>query len=453
VITTGGQGRDSTVEVDLDRLLGAAADLALVLDRSGRIREVHGSEAVIPKTAGWVGRLWVDTVTPETRTKVERLLEDARSPGIGKTRQVNQSLSDGSELPVDFTAVPFEAKSDTILALGRNLQAVARLQQQLVLAQEAMEREYWRVRFLETRYRILFHRASEAVLFLDVNTGKVTDANEAAARRLGIELSRLLEAPFPLGLDGEAARRSVNALAEAARSEEEMEILGPGGEKIMVRPVLLRQGADQQLLLHLQGSLSRLVDNEDFDTLDALDHIPDGFVLADGEGRVLRCNQAFVAMVQASSESVVKGESLGRWLTRPGADLAVLLNALQTRSALRQFPTVLVGEDEADVEVEISAAVAPEADPPVLGMVLRDVSFRMSPATTGADNLNEALSSLTHQLGRVPLKKLVRDTVSVVEQHFIDAALELTGGNRTAAADLLKLSRQSLYTKLNRYDV
>ena len=33
----------------------------------------------------------------------------------------------------------------------------------------------------------------------------------------------------------------------------------------------------------------------------------------------------------------------------------------------------------------------------------------------------------------------------------IESALELTNGNRTAAAELLGLSRQSLYAKLNRY--
>ena len=41
--------------------------------------------------------------------------------------------------------------------------------------------------------------------------------------------------------------------------------------------------------------------------------------------------------------------------------------------------------------------------------------------------------------------------MSIVERRYIEAALELTGGNRTAAAELLGLSRQSLYAKLNRY--
>lgn len=58
---------------------------------------------------------------------------------------------------------------------------------------------------------------------------------------------------------------------------------------------------------------------------------------------------------------------------------------------------------------------------------------------------------MSEQVGKTPLRKLVRNTVSVVEQHYVKAALELAEGNRTAAAEILGLSRQSLYAKLNRY--
>ena len=61
------------------------------------------------------------------------------------------------------------------------------------------------------------------------------------------------------------------------------------------------------------------------------------------------------------------------------------------------------------------------------------------------------MESLTRQIGKTTLRKLVDDTIAVVEQRYIEAALDLTGGNRTAAAELLGLSRQSLYVKLSRY--
>jgi DNA-binding NtrC family response regulator len=51
----------------------------------------------------------------------------------------------------------------------------------------------------------------------------------------------------------------------------------------------------------------------------------------------------------------------------------------------------------------------------------------------------------------LPLPVLVRNTSAVVERACIEQALQAANGNRTAAADALGLSRQSLYAKLERY--
>ena len=51
----------------------------------------------------------------------------------------------------------------------------------------------------------------------------------------------------------------------------------------------------------------------------------------------------------------------------------------------------------------------------------------------------------------MPLKDLVRETTDLIERLCIEAALELTGDNRASAAEMLGLSRQSLYVKLRRY--
>jgi DNA-binding NtrC family response regulator len=49
------------------------------------------------------------------------------------------------------------------------------------------------------------------------------------------------------------------------------------------------------------------------------------------------------------------------------------------------------------------------------------------------------------------LRELVRETTDVIERMCIEAALKLTGDNRVTAAEMLGLSRQSLYVKLRRY--
>ena len=68
-----------------------------------------------------------------------------------------------------------------------------------------------------------------------------------------------------------------------------------------------------------------------------------------------------------------------------------------------------------------------------------------------APELPRSASQLKELVGRVPLKDLVRETTDVIEQLCIEAALEITGDNRASAAEILGLSRQSLYVKLRRY--
>ena len=67
--------------------------------------------------------------------------------------------------------------------------------------------------------------------------------------------------------------------------------------------------------------------------------------------------------------------------------------------------------------------------------------------------LPRILHSLTTRLGQATLKELVAEAVGAVERHCIEAALASTEGNRSAAAKMLGLSRQSLYMKLSRYDI
>ena len=62
-----------------------------------------------------------------------------------------------------------------------------------------------------------------------------------------------------------------------------------------------------------------------------------------------------------------------------------------------------------------------------------------------------SVEQLTELVGRVPLKELVRESTDMIERLCIEAALELTGDNRASAAEMLGLSRQSLYAKLRRY--
>jgi transcriptional regulator PpsR len=88
-----------------------------------------------------------------------------------------------------------------------------------------------------------------------------------------------------------------------------------------------------------------------------------------------------------------------------------------------------------------------------LGFTIRDVGRRLGIETRASKELPRSASQMTELVGRLPLKDIVRETTDLIEQLCIEAALELTGDNRASAAEMLGLSRQSLYIKLRRFGI
>jgi transcriptional regulator PpsR len=229
--------------------------------------------------------------------------------------------------------------------------------------------------------------------------------------------------------------------------------LGPDARPWMLRGSLMSSAPGQVFLLQLTaaaGSPLNLKQSLHSSIDELIDRVPDGFVALDPAGRIRHVNQAFLDLVQAASKASVIGESLGRWLWQPGADLNALLTNLQRYKTVRLFSTTIRGELGSDTDIEISAVDGDGGERNYIGVLLRNVSRRL-PARGEGDSLRAALGPISEQLGRSSLRKLVKNTVSIVEQHYVKEALELAGGNRTATAELLGLSRQSLYAKLNRY--
>jgi transcriptional regulator PpsR len=188
-------------------------------------------------------------------------------------------------------------------------------------------------------------------------------------------------------------------------------------------------------------------------TLDEFfDRLPDALVVIDRDGLILQANRAFRDLIQVGSEGAVLRESLGRWLSRPGADLDVLLANLHHHGAVRLFATTIQGELGGEAEVEISAVGNTAGRPSQIALLMRDVSRRLS-VRENAPDLQAALAAVIQNSGKTPLRMLVRDTVALVERHYVIAALELTHGNRTAAAEMLGLSRQGFYKKLAQYEI
>jgi transcriptional regulator PpsR len=440
-------------------LIAAAADIALIVDRHGVIRDVaFGNEELAAEwNHRWLDRPWLETVTVDSRSKVEAMLHEAAAMAPPRWRHVNHPSSRGADVPVLYSVVQV-GREGSVVAVGRDLRATAALQQRLVDAQQSMERDYSRLRHVEMRYRLLFQMTSEAVVIVDAATFRVVEANPAAVQLLGASAGTLVGRPFPEGLDPagmQAAQALLATIRATGRAEDTRVRLADGKREFLLAASLFRQenvSLYSVRILPLEAEANApVVPAAKAKLLRAVESVPDGFVVTDTEGRILTANAAFLDMAQLATEEQARGESLERWLGRPGVDLNVMLANLRQHGSVRLFATTLRGEYGATAEIEVSAVAVPNGEQACFGFAIRNVGRRLTADSRPGRALPRSVEQLTELVGRVPLKDLVRETTDVIERLCIEAALELTGDNRASAAEILGLSRQSLYVKLRRY--
>ena len=328
--------KKSLGEIDTDaaaELLAATADITLVIDHDGIIRDVAaGSPDLAAEIdSKWVGQSWVSTVTVESRPKIESMLQDAAEGHPTRWRQVNHVTDRSAGIPVVYSAVKV-GKKGRIVAVGRDLRAISVLQQRLVDAQQSVDREYARMRNAETRNRLLFQLASEAVLILDASTLRVVEANPAAMQLFGLNARKLAGRQFPEGLDEETTESVATMLANVRASGRNGEVrarLADGSRELLVSASMFREERSTLLLVRaMPMDADRLADVAPGATARYVDFVaaaPDGFVVTDSEGKVLAANPAFLDLAQLPGEEQARGETLETWLGRPGVDLNVLL--------------------------------------------------------------------------------------------------------------------------------
>lgn len=441
-------------------LISAAADVALVIDAKGVVRDVafNDNERQLEHSRGWLGQRWADTVTAESRVTIEQILSEVHEAGVSRRRYVKHLLEDGPDLALSYTAVR-TGRSGNVVAVGRDLRALVQIQQRLVEVHQTLERDYWRMRHIETRYRLLFQRSAEALMVVDAQTRKVVEANPAAAQLFGSQPRAMVGKIFPFGLDVASQRAAIEYLASIRTTGPADGVrvsLSSAGRPAQLSAALIREDSATLFLVRLlpEGNEAAASSSSvNARVVHLIEAAPDAFVVADLEGRVLTANRAFLDLAQLATQEQARGQSIGKWIGRPGADLDVLLATLREHGVVRLFSTTVRGEYGTTAEVELSAVAAPNGAAACLGITMRDVGRRLPSGPQGARDLTRAVGQLTGLVGRVSLRDLVRDTTDLVERHFIEAALELTRDNRTSAAEVLGVSRQSLYVKLRRYNL
>ena len=436
-----------------------------MIDSTGVIRNVAqgGTEPIAPAAYAWVGRHWADTVSGETRSKVETLLKEVTATGIARRREVNHPFTPGISIPVAYTAIRL-GENGPVLAVGRDLRVIAAIQQRYVESQQEMERGYWQARQAEARYQLLFQVATDAVIVVDANTLQILEANQAAARLFNTAAEQLQGCHASFGFE-HYSRGAVNELRNAARGTgEATEIrarLQGTTTSASVVATPFRTGDGMRLLVRVravESATSASVLNQTLARL--VDDTSDGVVVTDSSGRIRVANAAFLALVNLSVEAEVEHQPLMGWLGLDDAPLAALLTKVRRDGIVRRFESWVRPAGRSAARVEISAALLTEGDQECIGFTIHRTALRgPQPLTLASENavpvagvshipsgspldqaLRHGIEQIASQLDEPDLAAALRETSALVERHFVQLALRRSDGDEAAAADLLGIS-------------
>ena len=440
-------------------IIGAAGDIALIIDRGGVICDIAIMNTEIERdgAAAWLGQRWSETANNDSRHKIDMLISEALGAPRSQWRELSQFTPSIDSIILRYTCINLESENK-IIAIGRDDRVASYMHQRLIESQQAVERDYSQLRDAYiARYLMLFQTSGESFIVVDMKTKRVVESNPSAEQLLAGVGPRIVGELFVKLFDGASQYEAASLLAGAAhsiaRTKCAPERLISGGQELLVSASSFRQDRAAQCLILLTPTTPRVPGARaaDANTLAVMERIPDAFVITDTSMRILNVNAAFLDMTGIATMRQAVGQDLTQFLGRAGLERNVLVDNLREHGSVQSFATVVRNRFEDQEDVEISAVSVADGVPEVFGFGIRRVRRRQGERLLVEQDSRRSVGQLAELIGKMKLKDLVRESTDIVERLCIESALELTKGNRAAAADLLGVSRQSLYSKLHRF--
>ena len=442
-------------------LISRLCDFAIVISRDGEIIQTMTSPFLVPRLdmSSWKGRRFTDTLTKESVPKFETRLAEfkAGQKDIRPVELNHRATDQQAELPVRYTYHSAASDGSTLL-LGSDLRPVAEMQQQLVEAQIALESDYDARREHEIRLRVLMDSSDVATVFISLDTGAISSCNSAAEVLLGRSRNELIDTYFAMEFAEEGQTGLIDRMVTAASDASMGAILAKsaqGGRSYRIDATLFRGTSSQMLLCKIEPeeSTQEPVDQLATHLVSFFHKGVDPIVFVNMSGQILSVNEAFVSLANVTHAQTLNGRSMSEFFSRGSVDLNVILESARRNGKMRLYSTKILNEHGDERPVEISTTQIRTEREPICVLLLRNAR-RVETISTPTSQMSEAeINSVVELIGSQSLKDIVARSTDVVEKMCIETAIGMTSNNRVAAAEMLGLSRQSLYVKLRKYDL
>jgi transcriptional regulator PpsR len=445
----------------IERIIEQFADLAVAIDRDGKVLGISVSpeSPYLGCLDHWIGRDFRNFLTEDSRSKFEDRIATVLSDPEAVVRPMELNHADNAnwEFPIRYTI--HDAGEDYgILLLGRDMQPFADIQQRLVREQLARERDAERFRGVETRYRVVFDASETPMAMVEPDTGRALDLNRAAMQLLGVKTDNLSANAFAQCFEGRRKGEFGEALKAAAAADDAQgvpAVIRRTSSEVRLFPEFFRASGEVAMLCRILPVTDEDQAGRDFQRSLAqlYDSTSDAILLTDAKGTIREANEGFLRLTDAAQLRDVQGRPLADFLARGSVDMKLILEQLERTGRLKGYSAQIESIVGMRATADISATRLNGRSDRHLGFVIREVSATqaISVAEAGATMSEEAMTNVMDLVGTASLKELVSATTDVVEKLCIETAVRLTDNNRVAAAEMLGLSRQSLYVKLRKY--
>jgi len=442
-------------------LVEKASDIAVMLDQAGEIQgiTVNPDSASLGCLDHWVGRRFDSFLTNESAEKFSnRFYAMTADPDLEpRSMELNHKDNATWEFPVRYTM--HRVADGGILLFGRDMQPLAEVQQRLLREQLARESDHQKLRAGQTLFRIVFEESETPLVVVDPEKARINEINSAAASLLGSTAETLRGNILPQAFDGRRRGEFMDALRTAATADVDCGIEAVSrrnGRILNLRPRFFRVAGDLVLLCRLDVVGDGASAGPEFSNLllSLYGATSDAVVLTDARGSIREANDAFLTMADAMQIRDVQDQSMADFLLRGSVDLKLMLDSAAQKGRMSHYGAQVKSAIGTRTPVDISVTrLRQQGGDTGFGLIIRDVSASQVPEAERSNVMvsDEAMQNVMDLVGTRSLKELVSATSEVVEKLCIETAVQLTENNRVAAAEMLGLSRQSLYVKLRKY--
>ena len=439
----------------LHEIITCTTALIVTLNKDGLIVKASSNDALYFGTPveGWIGKHIKHVTSHDSLVKIDRILEhfehQAHSGALALPQiEINHINDKNEEFSIRYIAMKI-AQQKQIILLGQDMSEIIELQQRIIHNHRELQIERdMQLRRKRASMRMR-EKSGDSRLVLSLKEGYILDATERVSKIFGQSAQELIDQNFFALFPQKTSTLLKNELSHNAHE--------------MRFDLLLPYHSEQSLHFQAEkfGSNAHSYLICDIHTVEEQSHIEndahhspffhqnaDAFVIIDASGHILDANQQFIQLCDIETSPPYDALLIENYITKSNSEFRALIKMVEKNKSIINYDTTLNPLTALNTPIQLSIFQFTLLNNIFFGITIRGKFANL--VNNHAQFEGQPCESFVK---KIPLREIINRSTAVVEKKCIQEALNITKNNRLAAAEILGISRQSLYVKLRTYEI